>query len=88
MSSFSGINFPKVITVLAIIFGVSLGLCGLTAIASRANQLAPVLIPLGFLELAGILFSAVGAGGDDGAVGRCDRVQSHRAQWRRASAPV
>lgn len=60
MPSFSGINFPKVITVLAIIFGVSLGLCGLTAIASRANQFAPVLIPLGFLELGGILFSAVG----------------------------
>lgn len=60
MSSFSGINFPKVITILAIIFGVSLGLCGLTAIASRVNQLEPALIPLGFLELAGILFSAVG----------------------------
>lgn len=60
MPSFNGINFPKVITVLAITFGVSLGLCGLTAIASRVSQLAPALIPLGFLELGGILFSAVG----------------------------
>lgn len=56
----SGINFPKVITVLAIVFGVSLGLCGLTAFASRAISWAPALVPLGFLELAGILFSAMG----------------------------
>ena len=53
MSWFSGINFPKVISVLALIFGVSLGLSGINLVALSANQLAPVLVPLGFVELAG-----------------------------------
>ncbi|HEX8811134.1 MAG TPA: hypothetical protein VF742_03990 [Terracidiphilus sp.] len=58
---FEGINFPKVITILAAIFGVSLGLCGLTAILSntRLGQ-GGMLFGLGMIELATIILSAVG----------------------------
>jgi hypothetical protein len=50
----SGINFAKVITVLAIIFGVSLGLCGLTAVAA---QRVPGVMAFGMIELVVILLS-------------------------------
>ena len=61
---FESVNFPKVITILAAIFGVSLGLCGLTWFLSttntRFNSIGGGLIGLGMIELAAILISAVG----------------------------
>ena len=54
------INFPKVVTVLAIVFGVSLGLCGLTALASSRFQMGGALVGLGLLELAVMALSGVG----------------------------
>ena len=53
------INFPKVVTVLAVTFAVSLGACGLTGIASSGGA-SDILVPLGFIELAVILLSAFG----------------------------
>ena len=54
------INFPKVVTILAITFGVALGACGLTGtgIASRGGT--EILVSLAFIELAVVLLSAVG----------------------------
>ena len=40
------INFPKVVTVLAVSFGVALGACGLTALGS-SHDLGGHLLPLG-----------------------------------------
>jgi hypothetical protein len=61
---FEHVNFPKVITILASIFGISLGLCGLTAFLStagaRLGNLGGALMGLGMIELAAILLSAVG----------------------------
>ncbi len=61
---FENINFPKVITVLASIFGISLGLCGLTgflsSVGGRFGNLAGALVGLGMIELAAILLSAFG----------------------------
>lgn len=51
------INFPKTISILATIFGIALGACGLTAVASAKF---PGLASLGFIELAIIILSAVG----------------------------
>lgn len=51
------INFPKVISVLAATFGIALGACGLTAIASMKF---PGMASLGMLELAVIILSAAG----------------------------
>ena len=53
------INFPKVVTVLAVSFGVGLGACGLTALASSHGG-ADYFLPLGLIELAVILLSALG----------------------------
>lgn len=53
------INFPKVVTVLAITFGVALGACGLTGIAATRGG-NDALVSLAFIELALILLSAVG----------------------------
>jgi hypothetical protein len=47
-------NLPKIIVVLAIAFVVSLGLCGLTAIAADR---VPGVAVLGFVELAVMLLS-------------------------------
>lgn len=61
---FESINFPKTITILAAIFGVSLGLCGLTWFLSttgtRFNSIGGALFGLGMIELVAILVSAVG----------------------------
>lgn len=55
------VNFAKIITILAIIFGVSLGLCGLTYAAStHVRGDGQWIIIFGILELAAILLSAVG----------------------------
>lgn len=53
------INFPKVVTILAITFGVALGACGLTGIAATRGG-NDALMSLAFIELAVILLSAVG----------------------------
>jgi hypothetical protein len=53
------INFPKVVTVLAITFGVALGACGLTGIAATRGG-NDAFVSLAFIELAVILLSAVG----------------------------
>jgi len=50
-------NFAKVMAVLAVVFGVSLGLCGLTAVVASA---APPLAMLGALEMAAMLLSLLG----------------------------
>ena len=55
------INFPKIVTVLAVTFAVALGACGLTGtgIATSGGG-SDILVPLGFIELAVILLSAFG----------------------------
>lgn len=53
------INFPKVVTVLAITFGVAIGACGLTALGSAKGG-GNYLVTLGLIELAVILLSALG----------------------------
>lgn len=55
------VNFAKIITILAIVFGVSLGLCGLTYAASiKVPGDGQWIIIFGILELAAILLSAIG----------------------------
>jgi len=55
------VNFAKVITVLAVTFGISLGLCGLTAVlSSQTRGSGTVLIFIGILELIVIGLSALG----------------------------
>jgi hypothetical protein len=57
------VNFPKVITVLACVFGVSLGLCGLTAWLSSMNRLGgsdQMFLGFGMIEMAAMILSAVG----------------------------
>jgi hypothetical protein len=53
------INFPKVVTVLAVTFGVALGACGLTALAANKGA-GQYLLPLGIIELAVMVLSAGG----------------------------
>jgi hypothetical protein len=57
-------NFPKIITVLAITFGVALGLCGITAILPRVRLGSPALGALlgilGLAELAVMALSGIG----------------------------
>ena len=52
------INFPKVIAILAITFVVAVGACGLTALS--ANSAGSLAVPLGLIELAAIILSAIG----------------------------
>lgn len=52
------VNFPKIVTVLAITFGVATGACGLTALASA--RAGGYLLPLGIIELAVMALSALG----------------------------
>jgi len=59
------VNFPKVITVLAIVFGIALGSCGITAMialggAGRSQGFGPALAVLGYGELLVMILSAVG----------------------------
>jgi hypothetical protein len=55
------INFPKVVTILASTFGIALGACGLTALASsRITGGGGFLLPLAFIELGVMILSAVG----------------------------
>jgi hypothetical protein len=53
------VNFPKLVTVLAAIFGIALGACGLTALVGARFNGASVL-PLGIVELVVMVLSAVG----------------------------
>jgi len=52
------VNFPKLVTILAVIFGIAAGACGLTAIASNTKA-GQYLLPLGMIELAVMVLSAV-----------------------------
>lgn len=52
------IDFPKVVTILAVVFGISLGACGITAFAGSHDR-GNYLLPLGMAELAVIALSAV-----------------------------
>jgi hypothetical protein len=55
------IPFAKIITVLAIIFGVSLGLCGMTAfISSREGASGNYFVVFGIIELIAMAGSAAG----------------------------
>ena len=58
------INFKKVITILATIFGIALGLCGLNLVASRGgnlgNGLTGLIMGAAFLELATMVLSLLG----------------------------
>ena len=59
------INFAKIVTVLAIVFGVALGSCGITAVVALAgggrNQgFAAAFMFLGYAELGVMILSAVG----------------------------
>jgi|GEM_PF-3149007 len=53
------INFAKIVTILAIIFGVSLGLCGLTYAASDRSD-GGFIIVFGLIELAAMALSLLG----------------------------
>lgn len=55
---FSNINFPKIVTVLAVIFGIALGACGLTALVA-STAAGQYLMPLGMLELGVMIVSGV-----------------------------
>jgi hypothetical protein len=55
------VNFAKIVTVLAVVFGVSLGMCGVTAaLSSKIGRAESILIPLGVAELITMGLSAVG----------------------------
>lgn len=55
------VNFPKIVTVLAITFAIGFGLCGLNFIAASTGHGDPsVLIATGWLELLVMILSAVG----------------------------
>jgi len=55
------IPFAKIVTVLAIVFGVSLGLCGVTFFLSSAgNNASGIFVGLGILELTAIALSFAG----------------------------
>lgn len=55
------IPFKKIVTVLAIVFGISLGLCGVTFfVSSGGNNGAGFLFGLGILELIAIGLSLLG----------------------------
>ncbi|MFY9852610.1 MAG: hypothetical protein WAK26_01880 [Terracidiphilus sp.] len=54
------IPFAKIITVLAIVFGISLGLCGVTFVLSMSGDRGGggIFVGLGILELIAIVLSA------------------------------
>lgn len=58
---FNRIPFAKIVTVLAIVFGISLGLCGVTVVLSlRDNSGGNFLNGLGMLVGVGLLLSLIG----------------------------
>ncbi|MGA2048891.1 MAG: hypothetical protein ABSG96_14430 [Terracidiphilus sp.] len=54
------IPFAKIVAVLAITFGVSLGLCGLTFVLSSSAGSSGGIMGLGILELIAMALSAAG----------------------------
>ena len=54
------INFAKVAIVLALVFVVALGLCGLTGYIGSKPGASGATLPLGILELVAMILSAVG----------------------------
>ena len=55
------IPFKKIVTVLAIVFGISLGLCGVTfVVSSGGNNGGGFLFGLGILELVALGLSLAG----------------------------
>jgi len=57
------IPFSKIVTVLAVAFGISLGLCGLTFFVSSARRGGAgdsLFVGLGLLELVAMVLSAAG----------------------------
>ena len=52
------INFPRIAFVLAVVFMVALGLCGLTAVFSRGSE--NIFFTLGMVELAVMVLSILG----------------------------
>jgi O-antigen ligase len=55
------VNFARIVTVLAVTFGISAGLCGLTAVlSSQARGSGSALIFIGALELIVMALSALG----------------------------
>jgi hypothetical protein len=55
------INFAKIVTVLAVVFGISFGLCGLAfLVSSGSSSAAGFLMSMGMVELAVMGVSAAG----------------------------
>jgi hypothetical protein len=54
------IPFAKIVAVLAIVFGISLGLCGVTYVAAVAAKGGDFVVIFGVIELAGMALSAAG----------------------------
>jgi hypothetical protein len=54
------IPFAKIIAVLAIVLGISLGLCGVTFVLSLGGGRSGLFVGLGMLELIAIVVSAIG----------------------------
>jgi hypothetical protein len=55
------IPFAKIVTILAVTFGVALGLCGMTVLVSSNTHLGgSAMMPLGVLELVVMVLSAAG----------------------------
>lgn len=55
------VNFARIVTVLAIVFGISIGMCGLTAVfSSRLGGAESIAVALGFIELIAMGLSALG----------------------------
>lgn len=53
------LNFPKIVIVLSVTFGVALGACGLTAAVS-STKAGAYLVPFAVIELGIMVLSAVG----------------------------
>lgn len=53
-------GFARFATISAIIFAVSLGLCGATVFIGGINRIGDSLMPLGLLELGGMVVGALG----------------------------
>jgi hypothetical protein len=55
------VNFAKIVTVLAIVFGISVGMCGLTAVFSaRSPGGESMAVVFGIIELVAMGLSALG----------------------------
>ncbi|HTV16566.1 MAG TPA: hypothetical protein VMD92_15855 [Acidobacteriaceae bacterium] len=78
------VNFPKVVTVLAVSLGVGLGLCGLNFVAVSAlgggsGGIATALITTAWLELLVMVLSAVGLVVALAMWGAVKVIHSHRS---------